>query len=164
MGVSGGSVDCLKKNKTDASSKSKGWARKRGKTEANPRGTIWRQTEKSKHCCYCAAAGCSDLSLFFFFLFCRESQGFIANVCSAPVSAETAPSNTSCHDTVMSDASGSSSGIKASVFSDTPHSWHFSMCLSVESRVFLRRVWLPVGVGQRSPMPPQQVSVRGRAL
>lgn len=159
-GWRGGSVDCLKKNNTDASRRSKESVRKKGKTEANARGTIWRQTEKSKHCRYCASGSSSDL-LFFF---SRESQGFIANVCSAPVSAETTLSNPSFHDTVMSDASGGSSGIKASVFSDTPHSWHFSMRLSVESWVFLHRVWLQVGVGRHSPQPPQQVNVRKRAL
>lgn len=72
------------------------------------------------------------------FFFAEQSQGFIANVCTAPVSAETTQSDSSSHDSVMSDASG---GIKASVFSDTPHSWHFSMRLSIESRVFLGRVW-----------------------
>lgn len=158
LGLRGGSIDCFKKNNTDASSRSKDCSRKRGKTEANSRATIWRQTEKSKHCCYCASGNSLDL-----FFFCRESQGLIANVCSAPVSAETTPSNPSFHDTVMSDASGSS-GIKASVFSDTPHSWHFCIRLRVESRVFLRRVWLQVGVGRHSPQPPQQVSMRARAL
>lgn len=53
---------------------------------------------------------------------------------SAPVSAATFLSDSS-YDTGTSNASGAgSSGTKASVFSDTPHSWHFSMRLSVESR------------------------------
>lgn len=97
-------------------------------------------------------------AVWVFFFLAEQSQGFIANVCTAPVSAETPQSDSSFHDSVMSDASGGGGGIKASVFSDTPHSWHFSMRLSVESRVFLGRVRPQWERGRRSPEPPRQVS------